>query len=67
MEEEEHDVITTLQVDGLAQFFGPQELESRITPFQEGKDDENILARYVWSHEDHSPANISDRNHGPLT
>ena len=47
MEEEDCHVITTQQVDGLAQFFGPQELESRITPFQEGEDDENILARYV--------------------
>jgi len=47
MEEEDPNVITTIQVDGLAQFFGPQELESRITPFQEGEDDENILARYV--------------------
>jgi len=29
MEEEDHDVITTLQVDGLAQFFRTGELESR--------------------------------------
>jgi hypothetical protein len=34
-EEEDRDVITTLQVDGLAQFCGLEELESRITPFQE--------------------------------
>jgi len=37
MEEEDRDVITTLQIDGLAQFFGPQESESRTTPFQEGR------------------------------
>jgi len=67
MEEEECDIITTLQVDGLAQFFGLQELESRTTLFQEGEGDEDILARYVRSHEDHSPANTSDHNHGPLT
>jgi hypothetical protein len=36
MEEEDRDVITTLQVNGLAQFFGLEELESRTTPFQEG-------------------------------
>jgi hypothetical protein len=34
MEEEDRNVITTLQVDGLAQFFGLEELESRTTPFQ---------------------------------
>jgi len=67
VEEEECDIITTLQVDGLAQFFGLQELESRMTLFQEGEGDEDILARYVRSHEDHSPANINDRNNGPLT
>jgi len=56
MEEEDPNVITTIQVDGLAQFFGPQELESRTTPFQEGKDDK-----------DQSPFNTSDRNYRPLT
>ena len=54
-------------MDGLAQFFGPQELESRTTLFQEGKDDEDISARYVPSYEDHSPFNTSDRNYRPLT
>ena len=38
-----------------------------MTPFQEGQDDEDIPTPYVRSHEDHSPANTSDRNHGPLT
>jgi len=39
MEQEDCDVITTLQIDGLAQLFGSEELESRTTPFQEGEDD----------------------------
>ena len=33
------DVITNLQVNGLSQFFGSEESESRTTPFQEGEDD----------------------------
>ena len=37
MEQEDYDVITTLQTDGLAQLFGSEELESRMTPFQEGR------------------------------
>ena len=36
MEQEDCDVLTTLQTDGLAQLFGSKELESRTTPFQEG-------------------------------
>jgi len=39
MEQEDCDIITTLQTDGLAQLFGSEELESRMTPFQEGEDD----------------------------
>ena len=35
MEQEDCDVITTLQTDVLAQLFGSEELESRTTPFQE--------------------------------
>ena len=42
MEEEDCHVITTLQVDGLAQFFGSEESESRTTCFQEGEDDEDM-------------------------
>ena len=42
MEEGDREVITTLQVDGLAQLFGSEELESRTTPFQEGEDDEDM-------------------------
>jgi len=39
MEQEDCDVITTFQTDGLAQLFGSEKLESRTTPFQEGEDD----------------------------
>ena len=43
MEGENCDVITNLQVDGLAQFFGLE--ESRTTPFQE-EDDEGHATGY---------------------
>jgi len=49
MEQEDCDVITTLQTDGLAQLFGSEELESRTTPFQEGEDDEDIPAMHAHS------------------
>jgi hypothetical protein len=39
MEEENHDIITTLQVIRLLQLFGQQELESRTTPFKRREDD----------------------------
>jgi hypothetical protein len=39
MEEEYHDIITTLQVIRLLQLFGQQELESRTTPFKGREDD----------------------------
>ena len=67
MEEEDRDVITTLQVERLAQFFGPQELESRRTPFQEAEDDEHILAQHVLKHEESSLSRTSDYIHGPPT
>jgi len=47
MEQEDCDVITTLQTDGLSQLFGSEELESRMTPFQEGEDDEDIPAMHA--------------------
>jgi hypothetical protein len=60
MEEEDRDVITTLQVDALAQFCGLEELESRMTPFQEGEDDEEIPTM-------HAISSLKDTNQGPLT
>jgi len=42
MEEKDRDVIAKLQVNGLAQFFRSEELESRMTHFQEEEDDEDI-------------------------
>jgi hypothetical protein len=39
MEEEYHDIITTLQVIRFLQLFGQQELESRTTPFKGREDD----------------------------
>jgi len=49
MEQEDCDVITILQTDGLAQLFGLEELESRTTPFQVGEDDEDIPAMHARS------------------
>jgi hypothetical protein len=60
MEEKDHDVITTLQVDGLAQFFAPQDSESRTTPFQEGEDDDDIPAHHMLEHEEHSLSNTNE-------
>jgi len=67
MEEQDRDVITTLQVDGLAQLFGSEELESRMTPFQEGEDDEDMIAQHVLKHEENSLSSTSDYIHGPPT
>ena len=47
--EQDHDFFTTLQVDGLAQFFGLKELDSRTTPFQEGEDDQDIPTMHASS------------------
>ena len=60
MEEEDRDIITTIQVNGLAQFFGLEELESRTTPFQEGEDDEDIPTV-------HASSSPKDTNLAPLT
>ena len=67
MEAEHRDVITTLQIDGLAQHFGSEELELRTTPFQEGKDYEDMAAQHVLKHEESSLSNTSDYIHGPPT
>ena len=45
----DRDVMTTLQVDCLAQFFGIEELESRTTPFQGGEDDTTMPASSTTS------------------
>lgn len=37
----DYGVSTTFNVSDLSPFFGPEETESRTTPFQEGEDDEN--------------------------
>ena len=47
MEQEYCDLITTLQTDVLAQLFETEELESRMTPFQEGEDDMTTLASKI--------------------
>ena len=67
MEEGDREVITTLQVDGLAQLFGSEELELRTTPFQEGKDYEDMAAQHVLKHEESSLSSTSDYIHGPST
>jgi hypothetical protein len=39
---EDYGVSTTFNVADLTPYFGPEESESRMTPFQEGEDDEDI-------------------------
>jgi hypothetical protein len=63
MEQEDCDVITTLQTDGLAQLFGSEELESRTTPFQEGEDDEDMPTHHMMEHDEHSPCKTSEHKH----
>jgi len=58
-------VSTSFNVADLSPFFGLE--ESRTTPFQEGEDDEDILADHVLEHVGHSPSNTNECNHGPLT
>jgi hypothetical protein len=45
---------------------GLEESESRTTPFQEGKDDEDISTVHASSSINHPPSNIKDINLGPL-
>ena len=67
MEEEDCDVITTLRIASLAPFFGLEESELRMTPFQEGEDDEDISTIHASSSVNRSQYNIKDINEGPLT
>jgi hypothetical protein len=58
--EEYQDVITILQVSG--QFFGIEDLESRVTPFQDREDDVNIPTHHALpSSVNHSSYNIEDK------
>jgi hypothetical protein len=41
---EDYGVSTTFNVADLTPYIGPKESESRMTPFQEGEDDEDIPA-----------------------
>jgi len=61
MEQEDCDVIITLQTDVLAQLFGSEESESRTTPFQEGEDDEDT--HHMMEHDEHSPCKTSEHKH----
>ena len=63
MEQEDCDVITTLQTNGLAQLFGSKELESRMTRFQEGEDDEDMPTHHIMEHDEHSPCKTSEHKH----
>jgi len=60
MEQEDCDVITTLQTDGIAQLFGSEESESMTTPFQEGEDDEDMPTNHMMEHNEHSPCKTSE-------
>ena len=65
-EEEDSDVITTLRIASLAPFFGLEESELRMTPFQEGEDDEDISTIHASSSVNDSQYNIEHTNQGPF-
>jgi hypothetical protein len=46
---DDYGVSTTFNVADLAPYFGPEESESRTTPFQEGEDDEVISTSFAQS------------------
>ena len=56
---------TSFNVTDLSPFYGLD--ESRMTPFQEGKDDEDIPTVHDISNVKNSPSNIKNTNQGPLT
>jgi hypothetical protein len=64
---EHYGVSTSFNVDDLILFFGLEESESRMTPFQEGEDDEDIPPVHASSSINQPPSNIKDANQGPLT
>ena len=64
MEEEDCNKNIAFTPVGLAQLLGLEESESRMTPFQEGKDDEYISTIHASSSVNHSQYNIEDTNQG---
>ena len=69
----DYGVSTTFNVADLTPYFGPEESESRTTPFQEGEDDEAISTNHAPYHvnqahdvEDVTQA-IEQVNIGPIT
>jgi predicted NUDIX family NTP pyrophosphohydrolase len=64
---EDYGVSKSFNVADLTPFFGLEESESRMTPFQEGEDDEDISAIRASSSDNHSPSNMNITNSGPLT
>jgi len=64
---EHYGVSTSFNVADLTLFFGLEESESRMTPFQEWEDDEDIPKLHASSSINHPPSNIKDTNQGPLT
>ena len=57
-------VSTSFNVADLSPFYGLD--ESRMTPFQEGKDNEDIPTVHDISNVKNSPSNIKNTNQGPL-
>ena len=64
---EHYGVSTSFNVADLTLFFGLEESESRMTPFQEGKDDEYISTIHASSSVNHSQYNIEDTNQGSFS
>jgi hypothetical protein len=70
MEEEYHDIITTLQVIRLLQLFGQQELASRTTPFKGREDDMTTPASTTSTSSATTPVTsptLSLAPNGPIT
>ena len=64
---EHYCVSTSFNVANLTPFFGLEESESRMSPFQEGVDDEDIPTIHASSSINHPLSNIKDTNQGLLT
>jgi hypothetical protein len=62
----DYGVSTTFNVADLAPYFGDEELQSRMTPFQEGEDDADIYTDQAVTQVDEHNTQINI-NQGPIT
>ena len=70
---DDYGVSTTFNVADLTPYFGPEELELRMTPFQDGEDDETISTNHAPYHvnQAHDVQDVTQAreqvNMGPIT